>query len=190
MRRNYHDPQIRNSCSAHHNYALLGSYNSAPRKPDHAENYRNHGSLSRPLKAVLPVHSFCLMEPHLCPTENLMEKTTAGPLARISAIRRCRFRRGERSCPAPASCHALTMTSSSQAGQPHYYGLWPRRFRACPSVERLRGCLPVSGYFRSSGSTQPWSFLDSRRSADSAIHSVSSMTPLRVRWLRNFPGSE
>ena len=171
MCRNYHDPQIRNSCLEHHNYALLGSYNSVPRKPDHAENYRNHGSPSRPLKAVLRVHSFCLMEPHLCLMENLTEKTTAEPLARISAIRRCRFRRGERSCPAPAGCPALTMTSSSQAGQPRH-GSCPRRFRVCPSAWPLRDCFQASGYFRSSGSTQPWSFLDLRRSADSAIHSV------------------
>jgi len=171
MRRNYHDPQIRNSCLEHHNYALLGSYNSVPRKPDHAENYRNHGSPSRPLKAVLRVHSFCLMEPHLCLMENLTEKTTAEPLARISAIRSCRFRRGERSCPAPAGCPALTMTSSSQAGQPRH-GSCPRRFRVCPSAWPLRDCFQASGYFRSSGSTQPWSFLDLRRSADSAIHSV------------------
>ena len=169
MRRNYHDPQIRNSCLEHRNYALLGSYNSAPRKPDHAENYRNHGSLSRSMK--VPVHSFCLMEPHLCLMESLTEKTTAEPLVRISAIRRCCFRRGEWSYPAPASCPVLTMTSSSRAGQPRY-GSCPRRFRACPSVERLHDCFQVSGYFQSSGSTQPWSFLDSRRSADSAIHSV------------------
>lgn len=187
MRRNYHDPQIRNSCLEHHNYALLGSYNSVPRKPDHAENYRNHGSLSRPLKAVLPVQSFCLMEPHLCPTENLMEKTTAEPLARISAIRRCR--RGELSYPAPASCPALTMTSSTRAGQPRH-GSCPRRFRVCPSAWPLHDRFQASGYFQSSGSTQPWSFLDSRRSADSAIHSVSSMPPPFVRWPKNSPGSE
>src|SRR6266853_1146037 len=120
MRRNYHDLQNHNSWLANRNYALPGSYNSVPRKLDHAENYRNHGSPSRPLKAVLPVHSFCLMEPHLCLMENLMERRTAEPLARTSAIRRCCFRRGELSCPAPVSCPALTMTSSSRAGQPRH----------------------------------------------------------------------
>jgi len=203
MRRNYHDlqnynsgwedynyvPQSHNSWLAHRNYALPGSYNSVPRKLDHAENYRNHGSPSRPLKAVLKVHSFCLMEPHPCPMESLMEKTTAESLARTSAIRRRYFRWGELSCPAPVSCPALTMTSSSQAGQPRY-GSCPRRFRACPSVERLHGCLPVSGYFQSSGSTPPWSSHDWKRTADSATHSVSSMPPPCVRWPRNFPGSE